>query len=213
MLDSSIVELAASLKAKRFSCVELARASLDRIAALAGQPVAHERVMSGDEFKSLLAACTNEDQRDLLNAARLTAARPEDLRNLTWGMVKWDQRCWVLFRHKTATTQKERKPRIVPMVEAVEQLLRRRRERLAEPADATHVFLNDDGGPWSPDDMSQWFRRLRELRDLAVQQSGRPLPDLSMGMTGDFEVAIEEGATLVRIGTRLFGARTKGERA
>jgi hypothetical protein len=53
-----------------------------------------------------------------------------------------------------------------------------------------------------------WFRRLRELRDLAVSRLGRPLPELSMGMTDDFEVAIGEGATIVRIGRALFGPRT-----
>jgi pyridoxal phosphate enzyme (YggS family) len=52
-----------------------------------------------------------------------------------------------------------------------------------------------------------WFRRLRELRDRAAAAIDLPLPDLSMGMTGDFEVAVEEGATLVRVGTALFGAR------
>ncbi len=48
------------------------------------------------------------------------------------------------------------------------------------------------------------FRALRELRDRLQQQHGIPLPDLSMGMTNDFEVAIEEGATMVRIGTAIF---------
>jgi PLP dependent protein len=42
---------------------------------------------------------------------------------------------------------------------------------------------------------------------------GAPLPHLSMGMSGDFEVAIEEGATLVRIGTALFGPRQKSNSA
>jgi hypothetical protein len=51
------------------------------------------------------------------------------------------------------------------------------------------------------------FARLRELRDTAAR-AGRPgLRELSMGMSGDFEWAVEEGATLVRIGTALFGAR------
>ena len=53
------------------------------------------------------------------------------------------------------------------------------------------------------------FRRLRELKAECEQLLGAPLPQLSMGMSGDFEVAIEEGATLVRIGTALFGARTR----
>jgi len=51
------------------------------------------------------------------------------------------------------------------------------------------------------------FAGLRELRDRLSQASGMALPDLSMGMTGDFEVAIEEGATLVRVGRALFGER------
>ncbi len=53
------------------------------------------------------------------------------------------------------------------------------------------------------------FRRLRELRDRCADQLGAPLPELSMGMSGDLEVAIEEGATLVRIGTALFGPRIR----
>ncbi len=52
------------------------------------------------------------------------------------------------------------------------------------------------------------FARLRELRDRAAQHLGQPLPELSMGMSNDYEVAIEEGATMVRVGTALFGART-----
>lgn len=52
------------------------------------------------------------------------------------------------------------------------------------------------------------FRRLRELRD-AEQARGVPLPHLSMGMSGDYPVAVEEGATLVRLGTILFGERTR----
>ncbi|MDX2192134.1 MAG: YggS family pyridoxal phosphate-dependent enzyme [Gemmatimonadales bacterium] len=50
------------------------------------------------------------------------------------------------------------------------------------------------------------FRQLRELRD-AAEAAGRRLPELSMGMSGDFAVAVEEGATLVRLGTLLFGER------
>jgi pyridoxal phosphate enzyme (YggS family) len=48
------------------------------------------------------------------------------------------------------------------------------------------------------------FASLRETRDMLRQKSGLPLPELSMGMSGDFELAILEGATLVRIGTALF---------
>lgn len=53
----------------------------------------------------------------------------------------------------------------------------------------------------------QWFVRLRELRDSLERDFGVRLPGLSMGMSGDFEVAIEEGATHVRVGSAIFGAR------
>jgi pyridoxal phosphate enzyme (YggS family) len=61
----------------------------------------------------------------------------------------------------------------------------------------------------NPEDARPWFRRLREERD-RLQASGVPGPrlrDLSMGMSHDFEVAIEEGATIVRVGTAIFGER------
>jgi len=65
--------------------------------------------------------------------------------------------------------------------------------------------------PWDPDPEASrpWFSALRQLRD-ELCSKGYPegsLRELSMGMTGDFDVAIEEGATIVRIGTAIFGAR------
>ena len=51
------------------------------------------------------------------------------------------------------------------------------------------------------------FRLLRELRD-AGEQSGHQLPELSMGMSGDYPIAVEEGATMIRLGTVLFGERS-----
>jgi pyridoxal phosphate enzyme (YggS family) len=65
---------------------------------------------------------------------------------------------------------------------------------------AVPPFLDD------PEDVRPFFRRLRRLRD-TLRQEGFSLEVLSMGMTHDFEVAVEEGATLVRIGTALFGPR------
>jgi PLP dependent protein len=59
-----------------------------------------------------------------------------------------------------------------------------------------------------PENVRPYFRRLRELRDEAAKKLGFPLPALSMGMSHDFEVAIEEGATEVRVGTALFGSRS-----
>ncbi len=58
-----------------------------------------------------------------------------------------------------------------------------------------------------PEQARPYFRRLRELRDDVGGQIGEALPVLSMGMSHDFEVAIEEGATEIRVGTALFGGR------
>lgn len=52
-----------------------------------------------------------------------------------------------------------------------------------------------------------WFRKLKELRDELKSDSGMDLPFLSMGMSGDFKIAIEEGATHVRVGSAIFGKR------
>jgi pyridoxal phosphate enzyme (YggS family) len=65
-------------------------------------------------------------------------------------------------------------------------------------------FLED------PEEVRPYFRRLRDLRDQLVARGveAAALAELSMGMSHDFEVAIEEGATIVRVGTAIFGART-----
>ncbi len=67
--------------------------------------------------------------------------------------------------------------------------------------------------PWMPDaeKVRPIFRQLREMKERCEQILGAPLPHLSMGMSGDYEVAVEEGATMVRIGTALFGPRTQAK--
>jgi PLP dependent protein len=62
-----------------------------------------------------------------------------------------------------------------------------------------------------PESVRPYFRKLRGLRDDVSRRLGRKLPVLSMGMTHDFEVAIEEGATEIRVGTAVFGERTSEE--
>jgi len=70
-------------------------------------------------------------------------------------------------------------------------------------------------GPFLPDPEGSrpMFRRLRQLRDeiAALGQANVSMRHLSMGMTGDFEVAIDEGATLIRIGTAIFGPRMRAD--
>lgn len=59
----------------------------------------------------------------------------------------------------------------------------------------------------NPEEARPYFRKLRAIKE-AYEREGYPVRELSMGMSHDFEVAIEEGATLVRIGTALFGERS-----
>ena len=62
-----------------------------------------------------------------------------------------------------------------------------------------------------PEEVRPFFQQLRDLAEKidTLQLSGIEMDELSMGMSGDFEVAVEEGATLVRVGTAIFGARIK----
>ncbi len=60
---------------------------------------------------------------------------------------------------------------------------------------------------WPAEQVRPFFRALRELRDRLRDETGLPLDQLSMGMSADFEAAVEEGSTLVRVGTAIFGER------
>jgi pyridoxal phosphate enzyme (YggS family) len=87
-------------------------------------------------------------------------------------------------------------------------------ERVLDPMAALPGLTLDGlmtvGAPVAhPEQARPGFARLRALRDRLAIRLGRPLPELSMGMSGDFEVAIEEGSTMVRVGTALFGARNQ----
>jgi len=66
--------------------------------------------------------------------------------------------------------------------------------------------------PFAPDPevARRHFAALRGLRDRLAAETGADIPELSMGMSNDFEVAVQEGATMVRLGTVLFGARSAG---
>jgi hypothetical protein len=92
-----------------------------------------------------------------------------------------------------------------------EQLLAELKELNALPRIEIHGLMTVP--PWSPEaeKARPHFRRLREIKVQCEQILGAPLPHLSMGMSGDFEIAIEEGATMVRIGTELFGPRAKAK--
>ncbi len=87
---------------------------------------------------------------------------------------------------------------LIPMLEKIKRLNNLRLEGLM----TMPPFFED------VEKARPYFRKLRELREKAEKQEFK-LPELSMGMSNDFEVAIEEGATMVRIGTAIFGERSK----
>jgi len=94
-----------------------------------------------------------------------------------------------------------------------EQLLAELNELNALPKIEVHGLMAIP--PYTPvaEKARPYFKKLRELKAQAEAVLGAPLPELSMGMSGDFEVAIEEGATIVRIGTALFGERMSSVRS
>jgi pyridoxal phosphate enzyme (YggS family) len=63
------------------------------------------------------------------------------------------------------------------------------------------------------EDSRKFFVQVRELRDSLEKEFNMKLPQLSMGMTQDFPIGIQEGATLVRVGTAIFGERSKKQKA
>jgi pyridoxal phosphate enzyme (YggS family) len=93
-----------------------------------------------------------------------------------------------------------------------EQLLAELNELNALPKIEIHGLMAIP--PYAPvaEKARPYFKKLRELKAQAETVLGAPLPQVSMGMSGDFEVAIEEGATMVRIGTALFGERMSSVR-
>jgi pyridoxal phosphate enzyme (YggS family) len=83
-------------------------------------------------------------------------------------------------------------------------------ERIKNLRNVNVIGLMTIGPGWAiqePEASRPCFRMLHELRDELSQEFDRPFPVLSMGMTSDFEVAVEEGSNMLRIGTAIFGPR------
>lgn len=95
---------------------------------------------------------------------------------------------------------------------APDQLLAELNELNALPRIEIHGLMAIPPYTPVPEKARPYFQKLRELKERAEAVLGAPLPQLSMGMSGDFEVAIEEGSTMVRIGTALFGERLSSVR-
>lgn len=92
-----------------------------------------------------------------------------------------------------------------------EQLLADLKEINSLPRLEIHGLMSVPPFTPVPEKSRPHFQKIRELKTQAESVLGAPLPQLSMGMSGDFEIAIEEGATIVRVGTALFGERPRKE--
>ncbi|MGD9644335.1 MAG: tyrosine-type recombinase/integrase [Pirellulales bacterium] len=130
------------------------------------------RIITRDEFQSLLrATARNPAFRRFLIALRRTGCRPKELRTLTWSMVDLEQGLWILPKHKTITTQKHPRPRIIPLPPCVLKLCRwlaaRRDER------CHHVFLNAIQRPYSKDRLVKIMDRVRDRAGIAIKADER----------------------------------------
>jgi integrase len=122
-----------------------------------------------DEFRSLVRRCSDSLFKQILLTLRWTAARPGEIRELTWSMVRWDINCLVIppKKHKTGSTTKKRRPRIIPMIPLVQRLLRFRQARRG---DNELIFADPKGNQWKVDTFSQRFARLRKRAQIAKKE-------------------------------------------
>jgi integrase len=128
-----------------------------------------KRVATQQEYEALLAHCTDDHFRHVLIALRYTPARPGDIRNLTWTMVDWTRRRWVIHEHKTTRTARVPKPLIIGMIEEVEVMLKQRLEKYGQ---GQRVFLNENGRPWTRNALGLRMRRLRKRAGVQADERG-----------------------------------------
>jgi integrase len=126
-----------------------------------------QRVLTPDECRSLLRH-SDALFRQVWLVFWLTGMRPGEFCKLTWDAVNWESHCFVIRKHKTSRTAKDRKPRIVPFPPVVEKLLRRSQG-------ASAPFLNEDGNPWTYNALRCRMRRLRERAGIARDGNGETI--------------------------------------
>ncbi len=186
-----------------------------RLAAAAGQTVFGEnRVQEGaDKAQQLLGLGLEWHLIGHLQSNKAKRA----VASFSW--IESVDSLELLQKLDRAATEQRVRPRILIQVDLAHEATKHGADeaRVAELVDAglTAASLDLVGLmtvppiPAQPEDSRPWFRQLRELRDRLVSK-GMPaerLGHLSMGMSHDFEVAIEEGATIVRVGSSIFGGR------
>jgi integrase len=129
------------------------------------------RLVTDKEFRALLRHA-DALFREMLFVFRQMPVRQQDVRNLSWDMIDWDNHVWSIQRHKGSRTAKVKKPRIIPMSATVEKILRRWQKRRG---DSPWVFLNEDGRPWTKDALCLRMRRCRERAGILPDENGEQL--------------------------------------
>ncbi|OAI54975.1 hypothetical protein AYO44_13885 [Planctomycetaceae bacterium SCGC AG-212-F19] len=164
-----------------------------------------QRIVTDDEFLALLRHCTDALYKQILIALRYTAARPGELRSLTWTMVNWQTHCWIIpvRKTKTGTTAKQPKPRIIPMIPLIERLLRHRQAKCGQNE---LVFPDLHGMQWKVDTFCQRFARLRERAGI-TEKDGETLVLYSNRHTRLTELATDLSAPILQAvaGHTTFG--------
>ncbi len=137
----------------------------------------------------------------------------------TFGWIQSVDRLELVNRLDAAAVELGTRPKVLVQVDLAQEPTKSgaRRESVLALVDAAGSARALDlrglmvipPAPADPGDSRPWFRQLRELRDHLVADGvqAERLAELSMGMSDDFEVAIEEGATIVRVGSAIFGER------
>jgi integrase len=142
-----------------------------------------QRVITSEEFDRLLTA-TDETFRPFLITLRHSAARPKELRDLTWDRVRFDLHMLVITSHKASRALqragKGAKTKMIPIMPPVEKILRFKYEAWkAAGRPQSHVFLNSCGKPWSKDAIVLRMRRLRDKLGMGADAQGEVIVSYS----------------------------------
>jgi integrase len=131
-----------------------------------------ERIITEEEFQSLLRNSTDAVFRQFLLMLRYTSARPGEIRNLVWTMIDWPNHRLVIPRHKTIRTQRIPRARIIPVPQFIEALLGwLQRKQGHQP----YCFLNREGRQWTKDATVQRMESLRRRAGIAADENGENL--------------------------------------
>lgn len=126
------------------------------------------RVVTPAEFQALLrASSTNRPFQRIMIALSRTGCRPGELRKLTWEMVDFENRVWIIPDHKTVDRQEEPRPRIIALPDCIQQMCQWLREQPG--CHETHVFVNTWGRPYTKDRLVKCMDRVRRRAGIKLK--------------------------------------------